>query len=627
MSQRPEDIFISSTKLRPKLTRTDDEIRAKLGWLHTRADVADLLEVPYGFLKWLLYVNRERQHYRSFDIVKRDGTFRRITAPPKNLLILQQKVLHALTLIYRPKACVCGFVAGRSIRDNAQHHTRRRWTVSFDLQDFFPSIHLGRVRGMLMGVPYNFGYDAAETIAQIACTHDGKLPQGGATSPILANMVCAPFDSSMLDFARANKCRYSRYADDITLSGTSSLPPKSVASLVDNAWVVGEDLTNLIGANSFLVNHSKTRVRESKRRQRITGVVVNDFCNAPRPYIKTLRSLVHACESKGALTAGLEHAAKRKRPLPPDPAAWMIRVLRGRLAYYSMLRGVDDPCVRHMARRIAALAPSVGKPNPRYTPLETLAAQPLSRRSKREPRWQLWFEKFSKSIVYLRSTSLKTGQVGLATGFYATATVCATAGHNCFDADGDERKLEVIGDDGVGTVVDASDIWGQNKESTGLDVALFKAPSTCELPVFTQERIPMVGEPVAAIGFPTIAFRDPGAVLHIGYVESVARHWSGVRYISVSFPSGPGLSGAPLIDAEGHCVGIMVNNGYLPVQTRSGPSTDEPSSKAAGGVEHAVAMSSAVKVEAPSPAFVRPYGQAICIEHWRALSSAPRIRV
>jgi S1-C subfamily serine protease len=77
--------------------------------------------------------------------------------------------------------------------------------------------------------------------------------------------------------------------------------------------------------------------------------------------------------------------------------------------------------------------------------------------------------------------------------------------------------------------------------------------------------LPEIGEEVAAVGYPVLPQRDPTLVMHTGIVESLPTNQKrGRRFIQVSFQSGGGLSGSPLIDKRGFVVGIMIENIFQP---------------------------------------------------------------
>src|SRR5690606_34051731 len=119
--------------------------------------------------------------YSQFDIAKRSGKARTITAPDKRLKIIQSRLAPLLDRLYRPRQPVHGFVSDRSVKTNAEAHGRRRFVVNLDLQDFFPTITEKRVAGLLraLGVEKR----VAEILARLCC-HMGQLPQGAPTSPV-----------------------------------------------------------------------------------------------------------------------------------------------------------------------------------------------------------------------------------------------------------------------------------------------------------------------------------------------------------------------------------------------------------------------------------------------------------
>ncbi len=111
--------------------------------------------------------------YKTFEIPKCTGGARVISSPPSSLLWLQRRAYSFLLPYYRTKVCAHGFVPERSIVTNSRIHTGRRLIANFDLRNFFPSIHFGRVKGVFMSHPFLFGDEAATVLAQIACRDDG----------------------------------------------------------------------------------------------------------------------------------------------------------------------------------------------------------------------------------------------------------------------------------------------------------------------------------------------------------------------------------------------------------------------------------------------------------------------
>ncbi len=293
--------------------------------------MARLLEVTSQKLTYYAY---KKRIYKTFEIPKRRGGTRLISAPANKLRILQMKINHVLRLVYKVKGVVHGFSIGKSIVTNAASHTQRRYVLNVDLKDFFGSINFGRVRGMLMAKPYGLGKDAATILAHM-CTFNGVLPQGAPTSPIITNMICGRLDSELKKLAGTYRCRYTRYADDITFSTSLRSFPEALAYL-DAAGgvpqtVVGHELLKVIKSNGFEVNQDKVRLLVPAQRQEVTGLVSNRFPNVPRSYIRQLGGLLHAWKKFGADATAHEffknHDSKGRNGASTD---LMQRVVRGK---------------------------------------------------------------------------------------------------------------------------------------------------------------------------------------------------------------------------------------------------------------------------------------------------------
>lgn len=271
--------------------------------LSSRAELAAWLGVSDKGLRYLLYRLPASSRYVSFDVPKRSGGLRRISAPSPFLKRVQSKVATVLPEISPPRGIAKGYVSGRGIVDNAKEHRRKRWVVAFDLQNFFPSINFGRIRGMFLAPPFCFGEQLSTVLAQICCC-EGEAPQGAPTSPYISNILCRKLDRALLDFAVRNKVSVTRYADDICLSFNCKDLPSSVVSLDGGKYVLSEELQALVKEQGFSINHSKTRVMHRSGRQLVTGLVVNSKGAMPREWRRRVRTVAWLLEKYGSEKAG-----------------------------------------------------------------------------------------------------------------------------------------------------------------------------------------------------------------------------------------------------------------------------------------------------------------------------------
>lgn len=338
--------------------QSDDELKKRFGSLSSLADIALLLEIPAKTLAYYAYKNRA---YITFEIPKRRGGTRTISAPANKLKIIQQKLNHVLRLIYRTRTVVHGFALERSIVTNASSHAKSRYVLNVDLRDFFSAVNFGRLRGMLMARPYSVGATAATIIAQL-CTLDGKLPQGAPTSPILTNMICGRLDNQLKKLAVAYRCNYTRYADDITFSTSLRSFPSALAETIGTTakTVVGAELLQVIKANGFEVNPDKVRLQQWRQRQEVTGLVANKFPNVARSYIRQLRSIIHAWKKFGADNTAKDFFSKHYHKGNSGNADKLKRVVRGRIEFVGQVRGKDDPIFRRLLLDFGILNPEYG---------------------------------------------------------------------------------------------------------------------------------------------------------------------------------------------------------------------------------------------------------------------------
>jgi RNA-directed DNA polymerase len=323
-----------------RLTADDNTLRQQFLALKTRDDIAALLDVSSRELRYYLY---KAKRYRIFDLKKRSGGFRRISTPDNSLKIIQRKLNQVLHAVYGGRSPVHGFVRKRSIRSNAERHIGAEWILNFDLADFFPSIHFGRVKGLFGHKPYNLPDEAALALAQICC-HDRVLPVGAPTSPIVANMVCGRLDAEMKALAKQYGCMYTRYADDITFSTRSRRFAPSIAyrDPTTKLWVIGDEVRNVVKSNLFSINDKKTRVRNRNSSQEVTGIRINERLNVPRTLIRQVRSMIHAWETYGEAAAESHFITQYDTKQRTRSIRSFRSVLRGKLEFIGFVRGRDD---------------------------------------------------------------------------------------------------------------------------------------------------------------------------------------------------------------------------------------------------------------------------------------------
>ena len=255
-------------------------------------------------------------------------------------------------------------MARRPILTNAAPHVGRSWVLNIDLAEFFPSIHFGRVRGILRAKPFLLPDPVAITVAQLAC-HNRKLPQGAPTSPIVANIICSKMDGELRRLAQESGAIYTRHADDITFSVRRRSFPQGIATISEPEpcsyqATLSSTLISIIEDNGFRINDAKTRVQPWNRSQRVTGLIVNEKLNVPRRFVRRTRAMLHAWEAYGLPAAEAKFIeaysddCKNKGKKPS-----FLRRVRGNISYIGQIRGRDDAVYLRLLTHYHRL---IGKP-------------------------------------------------------------------------------------------------------------------------------------------------------------------------------------------------------------------------------------------------------------------------
>lgn len=249
-------------------------------------------------------------------VPKGNGKFRTIYSPSREEKTFLQVILpnlnqRALTLDTHKIAH--GFMPGRSIITNALAHVGDwKITLHFDFEDFFDSVKQDMTPDLPIldcyrnTSPTSARQRLSDSLRNQRCFPDGAARQGLPTSPAIANIAAAPFDSAVIALRdsltpkrrilgqRGPAFIYTRYADDLTFSTNSE---NVAATLL-------RDIPALAAAHGFTINPAKTSRQHAAAGHRIvTGIAVT-----PTGILPTRR----ARRKLRAATHQLQHGIRRR---------------------------------------------------------------------------------------------------------------------------------------------------------------------------------------------------------------------------------------------------------------------------------------------------------------------------
>lgn len=272
--------------------------------IHSLKALSLALGEPVALLENL--AKRGANLYRSVPQKKKDGTTRDTYDAYEPLKRIQRKIVdRLLARVSFPEYLHGGIKdpsAPRSIYSNANPHGHARHLVLQDISDFFPSISSDHVYQVFREL-FGFGDDVSRCLALLT-TRQGAVPQGASTSSYLANLLFWDIEPAVVAQLDSQGLRYSRFADDITISSAHELNSSQLREVI--ALV-----TNMLTAKGCHQKRSKLHVR--KRGQTIRGkdgfvpltvtglTVFNSVPGITKAERKNIRAAVREVEEKAAL--------------------------------------------------------------------------------------------------------------------------------------------------------------------------------------------------------------------------------------------------------------------------------------------------------------------------------------
>jgi RNA-directed DNA polymerase len=170
--------------------------------------------------------------YFVFEIAKRTGGKRIIAQPARELKAIQRYILQEKLSLFPVHDCATAYEEGHSIAKNALVHVTSGPILKMDFEGFFPSIKVTdwsrfarkhkREEIDVRDIPI---YSKLLFWGE---EKNNKVPRclsiGAPTSPTLSNIMLYSLDSELSGYAERLGVKYTRYADDITVSADEPAP-------------------------------------------------------------------------------------------------------------------------------------------------------------------------------------------------------------------------------------------------------------------------------------------------------------------------------------------------------------------------------------------------------------------
>lgn len=183
---------------------------------------------------------------------------------------------------------VYGFIKDKNCVDNANYHLSNNpeSIINIDINKFFNNCNISNmIKFNNLSVLDCIDVDK-ETLScfKIAilsllfyATHNSVFPTGSAHTPAMSNFLLVPIDIKIKEYVvNMNRninssIKYSRYADDITISSSSY---RTDGKYVLNISVI-KDIELILRSYGFYVNYKKTLIAGKRDRKVVNGIILD----------------------------------------------------------------------------------------------------------------------------------------------------------------------------------------------------------------------------------------------------------------------------------------------------------------------------------------------------------------
>lgn len=226
----------------------------------------------------LIHISENMDKYCSLkEKETKPGKKRLIASARRELKVIQSRILHNLLYKIPISPHAHGAVPKRSAKTNAAVHSGQRCKFCMDLKSCFPNIPSSRVR-RLYEETLGCSPVVAQTLTNLT-TFNYELAQGFPTSAAIVNIICIPLDKNIHKYIQPKGLKYSRYIDDITISG---------AYISDKTK---ERVRDIVTRNAFILNTEKETFSTGTCASTVTGLNVDGKKPiVPHRYKKNLRA-------------------------------------------------------------------------------------------------------------------------------------------------------------------------------------------------------------------------------------------------------------------------------------------------------------------------------------------------
>lgn len=185
-------------------------------WRLTRPVDPRMAELYRQHLEKLWKTGRSEWFLRSFSVKKPHGGTRLIVPAGESLRFVQGVLAEWIVRSLPRSADYC--YTGRSVIAAVRKHQNHGFAVTFDLHNAFESVTKSMVTNWLRFYLPEVDQNVIDFLAELL-TFAEHLPQGCVSSPYVFNLVLRGLDLDFAVLCKKGGLTYTRYADNVCISG------------------------------------------------------------------------------------------------------------------------------------------------------------------------------------------------------------------------------------------------------------------------------------------------------------------------------------------------------------------------------------------------------------------------
>ena len=243
----------------------------------------------------------------------------------KSVILKHARIHESSAFAYRKNFCTI---------DAVKMHTGGKFFFKTDLSNFFESVDSALVEQVLVEnlevFPVLDVRDFISHIVQLFCLND-RLPAGFPTSPGLSNACLYQFDSVMIETCERLGLVYSRYSDDIIVSGVSKDVIYKMPSVINS--ILHEKYQG-----RFSLNPAKSKFLHRRAKVELLGLIIlpNGKITVEKSVREKLEVLLHFYSSNASKFIEIEGSdlAKQRKKI----AGYLSHVRSLDIDYFKKVR-------------------------------------------------------------------------------------------------------------------------------------------------------------------------------------------------------------------------------------------------------------------------------------------------